>query len=693
MASGKIENRMAPSRRGRGKSSTNRGSTGSADVSLPGRPPLGRRFINSSTSAWALIVLVGVVLYANSVTNPFLYEDRNAVVDNPQIRLVWPLSVSLSPPRNSPVAGRPIANLSLALNYAAGELSPTGYHVVNVAIHIVCALLLFGLVRRTLRARPLRERFGGAADGIALAITLVWMSHPIQTEAVAYVTQRTESLMALWYLLTLYCAARAIESRHRWRWNSGAILACALGMATKEVMVTAPVMVVLYDWTFSSEFRDTVKRRWPLYVGLAATWIIVGVLLSSAPRSNSVGLQVGMRPFTYALNQAVVICDYLRLLVWPRWLIMDYGEPAPLTIGRAAPQVFIVLSLLAIAIAALVRWRPLGFLALWMFIVLAPSSSVVPIATVVAAERRMYLASVGPVALVVVVIWQEIEKLRRYAAGAADVRIRSWERHVTSMSVVLVVMATLTSGVATIQRNRDYASSIRMWRTVIARRPHWRARNVLATELKAAGQTGEAIEQLRMAIAERQDHPELYYNLAIYLEDDHKLDEAITYYGEFLRLVPDDPVVRNLLGIALTNAGRFDESMAQFRETLQRNPNYAEAHANLGNGLLTQEKFKEAIPHYRAFLRTRPDTPSIRNKLGIALSSVGELDEAIREFREVVRSHPDFVQAHYNLGLALAATGHRQEALAQIREASRLDPSYAAKLPADPPAQAGAPNR
>src|SRR5262245_19578750 len=227
----------------------------------------------------ALLVLAGLLTYAASVSGPFIFDDAGAIVENTQIRELRP-AVALAPRRESPTAGRPIVNLSFAINYAIGGLSVTGYHVTNIALHLLCGLVLFGLVRHTLAlsatARSLRHR----ADDLAFAVALLWVVHPLNSEVVDYLTQRTESMMALFYLLTVYGAIRAAAGpteagrsvlRYDRLWSVAAVVCCALGMASKESMVTAPVVVLLYDRIF---LYDSIKRafreRWLLYAGLAA---------------------------------------------------------------------------------------------------------------------------------------------------------------------------------------------------------------------------------------------------------------------------------------------------------------------------------------------------------------------------------------------------------------------------------------
>jgi hypothetical protein len=294
--------------------------------------------------------------YWNSLSGPFIFDDDLSVMTNTQLHQIRPLSRFFASERETPVASRPVVNLSLALNYAMGELDVRGYHAWNIAVHVLCALILFGIIQRTLRLAGSKERlrfalsrrvrrlsamkrrqwrvFRGedpAYGHIAFACALIWMLHPLQTEAVNYITQRTESMMGLFYLLTLYAAIRAVDGGLTWRMLS--IVACALGMASKESMVTAPVMVALYDRIFIfSSMRQGWRVRWPLYTGLAATWLVLAALVWTTPGYRTAGFSTGIRPWTYLLNQSVVIVEYLRRVVWPRSLVLDYGLPRALTL-------------------------------------------------------------------------------------------------------------------------------------------------------------------------------------------------------------------------------------------------------------------------------------------------------------------------------------------------------------------------
>ena len=252
-------------------------------------PPSAERYQPWPGIAALVIVLATLAVYANSWAVPFTFDDQAAIVHNASIRHLGDLGAVLSPPGSGlTVDGRPVLNLSLAVNYAISGTQSWSYHALNIVIHAFAALTLFGIVRRTL----LRAREPGAAgasgtrfdameaNALAFAVALLWAVHPLQTESVTYVIQRAESLMGLFYLLTLYGFVRGVDAATTGTssgWFGLSCLACLFGMGTKEVMVSAPLIVLLFDRTFvSAGLRAALSRRWRYYVTLALT---TGVLL------------------------------------------------------------------------------------------------------------------------------------------------------------------------------------------------------------------------------------------------------------------------------------------------------------------------------------------------------------------------------------------------------------------------------
>ena len=239
---------------------------------------------------FAIVVLVATVLagYANSLRCPFVFDDRHDIIDNPTIRRLWPPG-DLFLVRSENAAAlqtRPVVNLSFALDYAVGGLNTLPYHVTNLAVHILAALALFGIVRRTLLLPRFRDRFGRAAAALALAAALLWAVHPLQTESVTYITQRYESMMGLFYLVAVYGLIRCGDSTHPYAWGAVTVAATLLALGSKEVAISLPIVILLYDRVLlAGAFSETWRRRWGLYFALLATWAAFAVLqLRAGPR-------------------------------------------------------------------------------------------------------------------------------------------------------------------------------------------------------------------------------------------------------------------------------------------------------------------------------------------------------------------------------------------------------------------------
>jgi hypothetical protein len=575
----------------------------------------------------AVIALAVVLTYANSLHGPFVLDDNAAIVQNEQIRALSRPGAVLLPESDSPVAGRPLVNLSFALNYAAGGLDVPGYHIVNVTLHMVCALLAFGLIRRTLELPRLQRQFDGSAINLAFATALLWAVHPLNSEVVDYLTQRSESMMAALYLSTLYAANRALTESRKHTWRSLAVVSCALGILCKESMVTAPVMVGLYDRVFAfNSWRDAARKRLWLYLGLAATWLILIAIVLIGARSAVAGFSSGVSPWTYLLNQAVVIAHYLRLSFWPRGLVVFYGWPAQLTFGDVAPYGILILTLIVVTMAALARMPAFGFLGAWFFVTLAPASSLVPIATEVGAERRMYLPLLAVITVTVV---------GTYAI---------WKRWIGGRLLALAALAALISvagvlAAATVVRNREYASPLSLAQTVVDRRPTAVAYHILGEQLMLDGRDAEAAVPLGEAVARGDSRAG--YPLAVALFNEQKLSEAVQRLDEFVRtsalpyklvpgwLVPPRSEVvsaRFLMARIFAAERQWTQAAEQAELVLKLAPSHPEAQRLLAEALIN---------------------------MGFARVMVGDFDEAVKAFRRAVALDPASARARDLLALAL----------------------------------------
>lgn len=595
---------------------------------------------------------VGLFAYADSFHGLFVLDEESAIIDNPNIRS---LATAFSAPAEVGLGGRPIASLSFAINYALAPkasrdfftppppgLPPEawevlyqnlwGYHATNLTIHLLAALAVFGIVRRTLTSARMRAQVGDAATTLAVIVAALWVAHPLNTSAITYVAQRVESLMGLFYLVAFYCAIRAGDggeipptlgqraARPRTLWITASVVACALGVATKEVIVTLPIVLVLYDFVFGGvpqeRLSDLWRRRWPIYAGLAGTWVLSAALVMSAPRAASVGVGLGWSPWLYLQTQAGVIVHYLRLVFVPWPLVFDYEWPAAHTLSDVLPYAAALVVLFCLSVWALVRRHPLGFVGAAVFLILGPSSSVLPIVTEIAAEHRMYLPLVAILAAVVVGMWVAGRRLapRRFALDAF-----------AASALALAVVAIAGCAMLTRARNLDYQSEERLWADTVIKRPNnSRALANLAVILSGQGRTAEAEPYLRRALAIRPDYPEAL----------------------------------SALGAVLAMQGRTDDALPLFARAVVIEPKYADAWGNYAEALATKGRLREALAAYRRVLDLKPDSPGALTTAAWILGT--SVDDTLRD------------------GAAAMAYAERAAALTNRRDARALDSLAAA---------------
>jgi len=619
-----------------------------------------------------LIAAAGLAVYWNSFGNPFLFDDRPTIADNPFIRS---LSTFWQTDKGSALTGRPIVGLTFALNYAVGGTDVLGYRLVNLGLHLMCGLLLYGVVRRALILPSTRDRFGRASSWIALAVGLMWTVHPLNTEVVDYLTQRTESMMAVCYLLTMYAALRSLEPVRSRAWQGVAVLACAIGMLCKESMITAPLMVVLFDMVFGFQPAvDALKRRWAFYLGLAATWILVAYSVHTASRELSGGYATThVSAWSYLLNQSVVITHYLQLVVWPQGLVAYYGWSLPTTVAAVLPNLLFIVACLIGAIVLFAKRPPIGYLALWFFFTLAPTSSIAPIAAEVGADRRMYVPLMGLVALVVVAAWLLLESILE---SSKDDATRS-TRRIASAFAVFVAIVSVALGARTLARNRDYADELRLSQTTLDAWPSAVAHDMVGLSLVKLGRHDEAVRELRQAVDE---YPPSGYDLGAQLFVTGQIDEAASVLQRFIQAEPGTfttSAAHTVLGRVRLAQHRDADAAAEFALAASGPMPDPQAHILLAERLLDRQQFAGAVDHYHAYLQTNSQDGRAFGNLGIALASLNRTAEAVTAFRRAADLQPADPGARENVARMLLETGDAPGAATAAQQAIDLAPTMA----------------
>ncbi len=559
---------------------------------------------------------VGVLLaYSDSFHGAFVFDDPTSITGNTTIRHLTHLGAILRTPRVTVTAeGRPVLNLTLALNWAAGGARVEGYHIVNLAIHLLAALLLAGVLSEILRRVP---RLRAQAGPLAWAVALLWALHPLQTESVTYIIQRAESLMGLLYLLTLYAFLRG-SSTGRAGWWIVAWAACLAGMATKEDMVSAPLAVFVCDGLLvAGSFEAAWRQRWRLHVALAATWVLLAALIAGTGgnRGGSVGFGLDVSWKGYWLTQFPAISRYLALTFWPHPLVFEYGTVTVGSMREVWAQAVLVAFLLAATVIAWIgrRRAPAAAFAAFVFWAVLAPTSLIPGTTQMIVEHRMYL----PLACVLAVL-----------AGAGGLRW-PWA------TVMILLAASIPAGFRTWKRNADYRDARTLWELTVRQRPN----NVLAMVM-----LGDAL---------RRGGDE---------------DAALRMYERAVELRPRYPLAHEMVGESLVRRGQWDAAMDHFRAAMRVRPDYADAHDNLGQAFARRNETGPALGQFRRAAALKPGWLPPHYHLARELARQGEKAEAEREFRRALAIDPDYRPARD--GLAALKTGSGSSSAAVLSSAA-----------------------
>ena len=580
---------------------------------------------------------MGIIAYSNSFDCSFHFDDKPNIEDNYAIR-----NLSNVKAWWGFIPSRAIGTLSFALNYHFHRLDVWGYHLVNLAIHIVNAILVWWLVMLTMATPVMRDQLiSRHKRPMALFTALLFVSHPLATQSVTYIVQRLASLAALFYLLSLalYVKGRLWQgnnSRRVFFYYAGSILCAVLGMLTKEIVFTLPFALVLYEFSFikTDTWKIDLKDRGiQIPIIILGTFIVLFFLNFSFEIFNPIppllnqGYDYPITAWQYLLTQFSVILTYIRLFILPVNQNLDYDYP----ISHGLLEWNTLFGLLSLAgifvlgIALFRRYRLIYFGIFWFFLTMSVESSIIPISQNVIFDHRTYLPSVGFFLVLTGVVFYLL-----------------WDRYRQVASGILILLV-LINAVLTYERNNIWKSEYTLWADCLKKSPN---------KPRPLNAYGKAVADAGNASA------------------------ALTYYDKAIKLNPRFFLAYENRGNAKTKLGDYRGAITDYEETLRINPYHADGHYNLGNALAHQGNMTEAVAQLEEAVRIRPRSAEYQNNLGYALALEGKEEEAIAHFREAIRLKPDLADAHNNLGSALFHQRRLEEAVASYHDALRINPSF-----------------
>lgn len=585
-------------------------------------------------AAAAIIVVATAACYADGFDGAFVFDDQLYVAENKALHSLWPPYdwLGFCPTR-------PVGYFTFALNYALHGDAVFGYHVVNLAIHLAAALALFGFTRRTLRLPGIAERYRRRADAFATTAALIWAVHPLGTQAVTYVYQRLESLAALGALVAGYAFVRAYgeSGRPRLGWSICSTACTYAALLTKESVVALPLLMLIYDRLFIARSWRGVLTRRRYHTAAFCSWgVVLGLMSASVGDYERAGIGAveGLSAWSYARSQPGVILHYLRLSLLPVGLCLDYQWPWARHWYEFVPQTIVVFAASVLTLRGLLQGKLWSFPACAFFLLLAPTSSIIPIADLIY-EHRMYLPSAT---VIVLGGCGAVEAAERLILCRLDAAGQQRFRRVGMCAVAAVVVAF---GVLTYERNRDYRSYEVMWRDVVDKAPHnERACANLADCLMRQARYDEAQPYLARALEINPRYSfALWLTAGLHLARDERR-QAERYLVQALAVKPDYALAHNDLGLIYFEQGRESEAVAEFLAALESDPLHAEARANLGMMLIHAGRTEEGLDQIRRAIADNERFIDGRISLGLALVRLGRLDEAVAELEQALALEP-----------------------------------------------------
>jgi tetratricopeptide (TPR) repeat protein len=580
-----------------------------------------KAWIESNAFPVFVFLLVGVAIYSNTLHSPFVFDDGPSITRNPTIKSIENFFGNSTGYDKYPT--RFIGYLSFALNYKFGSFDPFGYHIVNLTVHIVNSLLVFFFVQITFRTPFMKKSSPEAtARVVSLISGMLFLVHPVQTEAVTFVVQRLTSLTTTFFLLSIfyYVKARIIYNDRPNHFTNKylmyfvlSFLFCVLAMKTKEISFTLPAVLIIYECLF---FDGPYRIRAFFLLPFLFTLLIIPLSLINvrAPIGkvlididNVSRVQTDISRGDYFLTQLSVIVTYIRLLFFPIDQNLDYDYPIYRSLFQ--PRVFFcatsLLFFLGISLWLYLRsrraesalLRMISFGIAWFFITMSVESSLIPIEDVIF-EHRIYLPSVGAFVSL---------------AMAASVISRKWNR---TACIWVLVFITSALSIATYKRNMIWRDDLVLWSDNVQKspskaRPHYN----LGSSYLLRGLTEKAILEFRDAIQIDPGYSDAYLNL----------------------------------GVAYASIGAEEKAMEALYKAIQLNPADSESYYNLGLLYSNKGSGHLAIEQYQKALLLNPESVNARNNLGIALAESGRIDEAIDQFQEGIRLSPGDEELRKNL--------------------------------------------
>jgi len=583
-----------------------------------------------------LLILITFWVYFPSLHTPFIFDDIHKIVNNPDIKNLSNIPKKLVYPynkknqlfeRNDP--SRPLVYLTYTLNYHFGKLNPSGYHLINIILHIFSVILIFFLTKKIF-FYVYEKNF----NLYSFFAALLFAVHPVNIDAVSYIFARSSILATLFYLMSLFFFIKKFESKKTY---ALALFCFFLALASKPIAITLPVIILSFDYIFLSNFsfRKVLSKKYHhllfwiiLVIYLVARYVYLGGL-------GDVETNLTWSRKSYFLIQPFMIIKYIKILLVPLGLCIYHYIAPPRSVFdyRVIISFFFVVLLF---IFAYIKYRKktsnskvIIFSILWFFITLTPTSSFFPTAMAMA-ERRLYLAGFGFYLMLLFIFYYLFSINKK----------RTFKNIFIAFIVTYISILSLTAW----KRNKLYDNPIALWEEAADKYP-------------------------------QNDKP--YSELGILYQREKKYEKAILNFEKVLRISPNNAIDHFNLGYLYQNLSLYEDAVCEYKKTIELNPNYISAYHNIGTIYYHQKKYKQAVKTYQKVIDINQARTDTYYNLGIIYSAQGDYKTAIKMYKEAVEINPNNFDAYYNLGNIYSRYGIYENAIQAYKESIKLDPNHA----------------
>ena len=614
-----------------------------------------------------IIFLSGILIYSNTFFCSFHFDDSNYIVNNFYIRNIHNLQSiwKICPCRF-------LTFLSIAFDYHFHRLDVFAYHLFNITVHVGSAILVWWLTLLTFSTPAMKEeKIARHAKAIALFAGLIFVSNPVQIEAVTYIWQRAASMAAFFYLgsLGLYVKSRLLQDNKstfglgRFYYIFSLITAVA-AMFTKENSITLPLMILLYEFSFFGARKgQNLKYLFPFLLTLFI--IPLTMLFTKSFRFQEIQGVVegpeGISPLHYLLTQFRVMITYIRLVFLPLNLNLDYDYPIYKNIFELPVLISFafLITILYIAKSLFSKYRLISFSIFWFFLTLLPESSLLPQKDVIF-EHRLYLPLVGYSMFLV--------------SGAYTIFGKNYFK---TMMVVLTMIVACYS-VMTYQRNKVWKDELSLGNDIVQKSPH-KARPYYNRGLSLYNQDklAQAMSDYNKAIEIDPKLAEAYDNRGVVYDKQEKFTQAISDYNRAIEIDPNYARAYYNRGLSFYTQGNLAQAMFDYNKAIEINPNYAEAYDNRGVVYYMQDKYPQALSEYNRAIEIDPKLASAYIDRGVYYDNQGHLPQAISDYNKATEIDPKLAKAYKYRGLIYYKQGNFTKALSEYDKAIEIDPNDA----------------